>query len=321
MSTNNNHKYIVWGIRIFVAALFVLSAVAKLWPSPTLGIGTFEAKYLGGMGIEGTFAKVLSRLLIGLEFTLAVLLLLPFYLKKVVIPATIGLLGVFSIHLLIQVASGESGNCGCFGELIPMSPLQSVIKNIIAIGLLILPLTKFKDGLEDKKNLNPILLIGLSVALLMFVLIPQGGNSTETETVEIEKGGESEFEVYFEDIAQGNKLLCFFSPTCEHCMATGKALTELKKKYPGLIPEIRILFMDEVGNGSEEEVAKFFEFIGAEYTYKVLSVEEFIPIFFAEYNFPGVKYLYNGEERIFFEGIEDNEFDADKLLEEIKREY
>ena len=228
-------------------------------------------------------------------------------------------MAVFSIHLLIQVAGGESDNCGCFGELIPMSPLQSVIKNLVAIGLLVLPLTKYKSGLEEKQNLNPIFHVGLGVALLMFVLVPQGGAASSGGTVTEE--GESEYTVYFDDIGQGNKILCFFSPTCEHCMETGKKLTELKQKYPGIMPEIRILFMDEAGDGSAEYVKTFFEYIGAEYTHKVLSVDDFIPIFFAQYNFPGVKYMYNGEEKIFFEGIEDNEFTSDKLLEEIMREY
>lgn len=316
---SNNDKYIVWGIRIFISAVFILSAVAKLYPSPSLGISTFEAKYLGGMGIEGGLAKVMSRLLIGLEFSIAVLLLLPFYLKKIVFPVTIGVLSIFSVHLLIQVIGGESGNCGCFGELIPMSPLQSVIKNVVAIGLLVLPLTKYKSGLEEKKNINPIFHVGFVVSLLMFMLIPQGGaNVGGGETVE---GGESEYIQFFPDIAEGNKLLCFFSPTCEHCMETGKKLAELKKSFPGLVPEVRILFMDEAGDGSQAQVDQFFEYIGTKFSYEVLTVEEFIPIFFAQYNFPGVKYLYNGEERIFFEGIEDNEFDGEKLLDEIVREY
>jgi thiol-disulfide isomerase/thioredoxin len=201
-----------------------------------------------------------------------------------------------------------------------MTPLQALIKNLVTIGLLILPLTKFKNGMEEKKNFSNVLIVGLAVTLLMFMLIPQGA-TTVNEVVEVE-AGESEYSVYFEDIGKENKLLCFFSPTCEHCMEAAKKLTELKAKFPGIIPEINILFMDEAGDGSATDVKTFFEFIGAEYTYKVLSVEEFIEVFWNDdNNFPGVMYLYNGEERIFFDGSEGNEFDADKLLEEIKKEY
>ena len=43
--TNQSKRQVVWGIRILVSALFVLSALAKLYPSPVMGIAAFEAKY------------------------------------------------------------------------------------------------------------------------------------------------------------------------------------------------------------------------------------------------------------------------------------
>ena len=315
---NKSKRQLVWAIRILVSALFILSALAKLYPSPIMGIAAFETKYLGAIGIEGGFAKVVSRLLIGFELCLAILILLPYYLKKIVFPTTISLLAVFSIHLMVQVFNGDASNCGCFGELIPMTPLEALIKNILTIGLLILPLTVFKDYLEEIKKINPLLVIGLSSSLLMFVLLPQSSSVISGADT---NAGESEYTKYFDDISEGNKLLCFFSPTCEHCMETGKQITALKKKYPGLIPEVRILFMDESDNGSESEIDTYFKFIGKKYNYKVLSIEDFVPLFWADHDFPGVLYLYEGKDRIFFDGSGDKEFNSDKLLKEIKREY
>lgn len=52
-----------------------------------------------------------------------------------------------------------------------------------------------------------------------------------------------------------------------------------------------------------------------------MSIEDFVPLFWGEKDFPGVLYLYEGKERIFFDGSADNEFNANKLLQEIKREY
>ena len=140
----NTKKNIVWAIRIIVAAVFILSAVGKLsidslLDKPMFALRNFERNFLvNGIGLSYDWAKILSRLLIGLELSLAILIVMPFYLKKIIIPAIIGLLGVFSIHLLIQTIGGEAGNCGCFGDLIPMTPLQALIKNLIAIGLLLL---------------------------------------------------------------------------------------------------------------------------------------------------------------------------------------
>ena len=199
-----------------------------------------------------------------------------------------------------------------------MTPLEALIKNILTIGILILPLTIFKDFIDETRKINPLVVTGLSSSLLMFVLLPQ--SSAEITGSDV-NNKESKYSKYFDDISKGNKLLCFFSPTCEHCMETGKQITALKNKYPGLIPEVRILFMDESDNGSVNEINSFFEFIGAKYNYKVLSIEDFVPIFWGNHDFPGVLYVYEGKERIFFDGTGDKEFDGNKLLNEIKREY
>ncbi len=312
-----NNKHLAWGIRIIVSILFILSAVAKLYPSPLMGISSFEAKYLGAIGIDGDLSKIVSRFLIGVEFSLGILILLPFYLKKLVIPATIFLLSAFSIHLFVQVLGGDASNCGCFGELIPMTPLQALVKNILSIGLLALCLTVLRSELEDRNNIHPVAYTGLIIGLFMFVLLPQGSNSFSGEDL---KADESIYSKYYPNISKGNKIICFFSPTCEHCMATGKELHELTEKYPGLMPEIKILFMDESDNGSKDEIAAFFKFVGKPSDYKVLSIEEFIPIFWGNKNFPGVRYSSHGAERIFFDGTEDNEFNASRLLKEIRRE-
>ena len=79
--------------------------------------------------------------------------------------------------------------------------------------------------------------------------------------------------------------------------------------------------MDESDNGSEKEIKDYFNFIGKEYNYKVLSIDDFVPLFWGEKDFPGVMYLYEGKKRIFFDGNGENEFNASKLLKEIKRDY
>ena len=48
------------------------------------------------------------------------------------------MLAVFVGHLtyVTFLSGGNSGNCGCFGELLPMTPIEAIIKNIVAISLL-----------------------------------------------------------------------------------------------------------------------------------------------------------------------------------------
>ncbi|MFL2664199.1 MAG: TlpA family protein disulfide reductase [Crocinitomicaceae bacterium] len=323
---NLNRKYIVWGIRIVISILFIVSAIAKLYPSPLMGISSFEIKYLSAIGIDGSFSVILSRLLIGFEFTLGLLILLPYYLKRIVIPSTIALLSAFSIHLFIQVVGGDSSNCGCFGELIPMTPIQALIKNILSIGVLSLLLTSFKHEINDQKNIHPILYSGLIICLLMFILLPQGSSNISRAQI---KSGDSIYAQYFPNVAEGNKLVCFFAPTCPHCLETAKQLVALKQKFPGLIPELKIIFMDESWpiDGSPLEIKSFFKEIGAEFDYVSIEPNAFWTIFEAHQKgmeVPGVFYLQGGMHKALYSGSAEygaeNPFTVESLIDQIQKE-
>ena len=132
-----NKVYFAWTVRIIVSFLFIFSAYSKLYPSADLGLGTMEAKQLYALGFSREVAAYFSRLLVAAEFALGIGLLQPHFLKRIVIPATILLLVVFCVHLSYSIANDVGGNCGCFGELIKMTPTEALIKNIITIGFLV----------------------------------------------------------------------------------------------------------------------------------------------------------------------------------------
>ena len=134
MKTNN--QKLIYALRILISGLFLLSAFAKLYPTPMYGITkVFEEGQLLKMGFSENLAPYFSRFIIGAEFFLAITILFNNYLKKLIIPLSFIMIAVFSIHLSTQIF-GDSENCGCFGDLIPMTPLQALIKNIITLVIL-----------------------------------------------------------------------------------------------------------------------------------------------------------------------------------------
>ena len=144
-------------IRVLISALFLLSAFAKLYPSPMYGITKiFEEGQLIPMGFSEGLAPYFSRFIIGIEFFLAFAILQRNYLKKLVIPTSIIMLIVFSLHLAYSIFLGDSKNCGCFGELIPMSPLQALIKNIITIGILGYLYKNIPNDKNNSYGLGPV---------------------------------------------------------------------------------------------------------------------------------------------------------------------
>lgn len=354
-------KIVAWSIRIIISGLFLVSAYAKIYhdPSAFFNITKFEYTQLYPMGFSPELAVYFSRGLIGVEFALGVLLLFPFNLTKVVIPATIIMLGVFCIHLSLEIfTGGNEGNCGCFGSLLPMTPLQAIMKNVLSIGLLLILLLKFSKELNEKKNFLAVSNIATLCVLGMFMYIPiqkktslspttnsvemsdtssvansdTDTSSVNTSTVQSNdpkatpevktpelKGPakkKSGYAKIFPNIDEGKKILCFFAPTCEHCMATGKALTELKNADPNF-PEIQIIFMDE----APEEIPAFFKFAGAEYKNYVMDIVGFWNALGSGKDTPGVMYLWNGKTIKFYNGIEGKDkFNKSELKNLVKKE-
>jgi len=348
---NTKNKTVI--IRLVIALLFIVSAVAKLYPSPYFAISTFEVKQLYPLGFSESIAPYFSRILIGIEFALGFAILIKDYLKKITIPATILLLFVFIVHLSYTTfSSGNAGNCGCFGELIPMTPVEAILKNVIAIALLIW-LYKLLPS-DQNSNFFALLALFLGCVLALFMVAPMQNKTTiapqntilpnelvaipvdstvtltpselvekvpdpTVETVKkiiappLKKSG---FANFFPKIDQDKKILCFFAPGCEHCQETAKELTELKRK-DAAFPEVYIIFMDE----EPEKIPDFFAIAGKKYPYQVVDVISFWNLLGNTKDTPGVKYLWNGNEMLFFDGIHDSKFNKEKLVKTIKKEY
>lgn len=183
---NDSKKYIPYSIQGLVAFLFLISAVAKMYPSPYFAISTFEVKSLYPMGFSEGLASYFSRTLIGIEFALGLLLLQRHYLRRFVIPATILLLVVFIVHLTIDtLLHGNAGNCGCFGSLLPMTPVEAIIKNIVAVGLLVWLYKLLPKG-SDLNNFFVVTTITLAAILMVFMLAPIQPRQHEPVAVEAE---------------------------------------------------------------------------------------------------------------------------------------
>lgn len=359
-----NKNTIAWTLRILISLLFIVSALAKIskgWISdfpfidfsPYFAISTFEVKQLLTLGFSETIAPYFSRILIGIEFALGFLLLNPNYLKRITIPATIGLLVVFILHLSYVTFStgGNSGNCGCFGELLPMTPIEAIIKNIIAVGLLIW-LWKILEN-DKKSNFWILTSITLACVLGLFMVAPMKASTTSsaietnevvlTDTIsqvedsvqvteiktidssktktekvveEVKKDvgpnqAVSGYAEFYADIDKGQKILCFFVPGCEHCRDAAKDLNALQKKHKDF-PQVQIVFMDE----EAEKIPDFLKYAGKQFPYKVIDVIPFWTKLGSGKDTPGVVYLHNGNVIKFFDGIAEKAFNS-KALEKV----
>lgn len=163
------HTALTWSLRFIIFALFIVSAVAKMFP-----VWAFD-KQLVDLGITSWCqAPYFTRALLGIELAIGIAIMQPHFLRRIVIPATILLLLVFCTHLTLEMIKhgAMNGNCGCFGQLIPMTPLEAFIKNAITIALLVLLYRKSSDLPTGRNRFSVLLIIWLASTLLMYVAFP-----------------------------------------------------------------------------------------------------------------------------------------------------
>jgi thiol-disulfide isomerase/thioredoxin len=275
------------------------------------------------LGFSSEISSYLSRILIALEFAIGVLILLPFYLKRIVIPLTIFVLAAFCVHLALQIyLTGNSGNCGCFGTLLPMTPLEAILKNIFAIGLLVI-LNKLLS--KDKSKSIEIFygfLIYLFFVIGIMALVPIKNSSNVTidsnyqiqEDLVLEgpKQMKSEFGQTLPFADKGRLILCFFAPGCDHCRAAVRSIDSLSKIVEDF-PKVEIVFMDE----EVDKIPEFFEYAGGEYNYIVLDISTFYDVLTWERDTPGIFYMWNGNILKEFNGTNESAYDPESLLKSL----
>lgn len=355
-SFNTNKEKITTILRLFLSLMFLFSAFSKLYPSPNLGLGSFEGTQLIPMGFSPWLAAWFSRTIIGAEFALGFMLLMPYYFRKLVIPGSMALLVVFTVHLTYQlITDGNQENCGCFGTLMPFSTRESIVKNIIFLGLFGW-LWQASKGMEDRKSFWPLATVKFGAIMLVFMLgLKVNTPATSSEVVVVEKDESAQvdntttvdttknitapkiaatdsvkkpevkdepkqtksgFAGQYADIDKGRKILCFFAAGCDHCRETVRLLTEMKKQVKDF-PEMKIIFMDE----ETELIPEFFEQAGAKYTYKILDPASFYTVMGPKNDTPAVFYIWNGKVIKNYSGTDAQKFNAPEFKKIIQKKY
>jgi thiol-disulfide isomerase/thioredoxin len=357
----DNKAFLPWTIRIVISILFLVSALAKLYPSPYFAISTFEVKQLYTMGFSESIAPFFSRILIGIEIALGLLMLQNNWLKKFIIPATIALLAVFVVHLsyVTFLSGGNSGNCGCFGELIPMTPIEAIIKNIVAIGLLFYLLYLLKNmDLQSKNNFWILTTVTLASVLSLFMLAPIQPKSDFVLAPVSES-----IEDTLVPTIETAKLPIVDSTAVKITKDTIKKVTtevvvaepkKVKSGFANFFPKIdsgkKILALFVPGcdhcrdaakelnemkqkdknfppvsvifmNEEADLIPEFFKAAGTEYPHTIIEIIPFWKALGTGKDTPGVKYLWNGNDIKYYTGIADDKFDGSDLRKNLDKSY
>ncbi len=242
-------------LSVLLGLVFIYSAYTKI-----AFIEPFEWNFVELGLANWTVAPILSRLFVGLEFFLGAMLILQVALRRFTYKAVAGLLVVFSLYLLWQIiASGNKGNCGCFGEMVKMTPLEGILKNVVML-VIVLVLAKIHDGIKWKEQGYIFFLLLAAAFATPFIMNPLNYAVIKTHKKEA-VGYKARYEPLYDmhvldqskiDLGKGKHVVAFLSLTCPHCRKAAYKMHIMYDRNPQL-PFLMVL------NGDSTDLKPFFE--------------------------------------------------------------
>ena len=278
---------------VLVGIYFIFSGYAKIIHTEIL-----EYTLVNSFGINWSFAPIAARLIIGLEFLLGALLCFQIWLFKFTLPATFALLAMFTIYVLFGIVSENPESCNCLGDVLQLTPWQSLGKNVLLIILLLIiykNYSKASTNLFHKKYFIAIL-FALSL-VLPFVLFPVEtqvsqykyvDNLDQTLQLDSVYTNQDKAQIPSIDFREGKHIVAFLSLTCQHCRMAALKLATIHKLNPAL-PIYFIL------NGKKEKLADFHAFTrSTSVPQSFLRGQNFIIL--AGLELPTIMFIENGVE-------------------------
>ena len=239
-----------------MAAVFFFSAYSKMYSQAAFD--SFQWSFID-LGINSTFLSgILARLMIAFECMLGLFLLLHIYLKQFTYPAIIGLLSVFIIYLLLLIKyQGNTGNCGCFGDVITMRPVAAIWKNVVMICVTVLLMYIYP--IKPYKGQEWIAVLGgMAVIVAPFIInIVTNNDATPiSEHVNLDalyqQDSSNTKPIPSVELRTGKHIVAFMSLTCPHCRKAAYLLGVIHRHNP----DIPIFF---VIMGPKQFEADFFK--------------------------------------------------------------
>jgi uncharacterized membrane protein YphA (DoxX/SURF4 family)/peroxiredoxin len=173
-------RVVVTIVRMFVGVLFIISGIVKA--NDPLGLGykmqEFFEVWNDSLASSSFFAKHglislfnflheqslgLSVLMITLEIIAGVALLIG-WKRRIVLNVLLLLIIFFTFLTGYAFLSGKFKSCGCFGDCLPITPVQSFIKDLLLLTMIILLLVW-------QRYIHPLFTRGTAIAIFISALM------------------------------------------------------------------------------------------------------------------------------------------------------
>jgi len=213
-------------LRIIVGFTFVLSGIVKIFP-----IEPFEIIFVD-LGISNfLFAPFIARFIIAFEFFLGLSIIFDTWFKDFIYKLALASLVLFTAYLFFLLTTvGNNVDCGCFGSFLSLTPIESIIKNIALIVLLLF--IKRRYHINGIFKYLPFVFLILAFSSV-FLLNRVGLHNLQGIEVN-EKVDYSTLPALYQmdkkvDFSKGKKMIAFFSNSCSHCLNASRIFSSISK--------------------------------------------------------------------------------------------
>ena len=243
-----NYKLIKDILRIGIGGMFVIAAILKL-----MSIDEFEIYIYSFNVLNFLLTSFVSRIIIAGEFILGLFLILKIN-YKFTWNATMIVLLLFTLFLIYVAIFRNDTNCHCFGQLVELSPVESIIKNVIA--MILLSIDKWTNLKPQSSKFNAQSstfkaqsLIVTSTLLIVFVVSPPDviynkiySEEKEISSYVLQESFDDIVKINFEndtivldstavlETRERNLMIAIVSSGCKYCHLGVKKLSMIMKR-------------------------------------------------------------------------------------------
>ncbi len=263
---------------LIVGVVFIASAVLKMQ-----SINSFELYIFSFEIFSLNLSALIARIVIGAELALGVGYILNIYHKELFYTILSSLVG-FTIFLVGVVAIGREDSCHCFGDLVDISPLESILKNIALIAALSISRHTPKWQSPKMLALSSYLILSVyAIGLYPMIKYPPRG------VISLLRGDDSKgvvgnvdvalFEEFIADNHQAEwgestKMMIFYGIGCKYCKLSAEQLAHIINRNSLSLDKIEVMIW-----GDDQMITSFLEQSGLEgVSYTILPPDRLLAI-------------------------------------------
>ena len=238
-------------LKVLLGLVFIVSAILKL-----VEMDHFEIYVYSYHFFSLNFSFLVARAAIIVELVLGVGLISN-SLHKLYWWGSMAMLIGYTLLLIYASVQGRTDNCHCFGDFLQFNPKQSILKNVVLMGLFLL-IYHVKEWKTPFRWL--ILCLAVMASTIAVFVISPPDNYTSAYDPEHNLQTELFDEMLHDapldgfDLQLGRQVICFLSTSCEYCQLAANKLSLMQQFYGFPAENITYVFM-----GNEEGVRSFYE--------------------------------------------------------------